>query len=222
MKIGLIHTSEILVPVFQQLCEELIPSVDTINIADDSLLRETMAHGGTNKDISHRLQDYISHFERSGAEAIMVTCSSLGPVVDEKQGQTNVPLLRVDQAMAEKAVSLGNRIGVIATVATTLRPTAGLIERHARSAGKSVEVSMVLCDGALQMLLDGDHQGHDKAIARKLFNLMPKVEVIVLAQASMTRVLQSLPSHAFAAPILSSPRLAIEALARSMQLGPAT
>ena len=41
--------------------------------------------------------------------------------------------------MADKAVALGRRIGVIATLRTTLEPTADLIQRRAALAGKPVE-----------------------------------------------------------------------------------
>jgi hypothetical protein len=35
-----------------------------------------------------------------------------------------VPVIRVDEAMADQAVKTGPRIGVIATLSTTLEPTA--------------------------------------------------------------------------------------------------
>jgi hypothetical protein len=43
---------------------------------------------------------------------------------------------------------------------------------------------------------------------------MPRVDVIVLAQASMARVVQGLPEKDRRVPILSSPRLAVERLAQ--------
>jgi len=38
-----------------------------------------------------------------------------------------IPVVRVDEPMAEKAVQTGTRIGVAATLATTLKPTTELI-----------------------------------------------------------------------------------------------
>ena len=46
----------------------------------------------------------------------MVTCSSIGPAVEAGAKLMGVPVLRVDQPMADIAVQTGKRIGVIATL----------------------------------------------------------------------------------------------------------
>ncbi len=217
MRIGLIHTSDVLVPLFQQLCNELLPNVETVNISDDSLIKETMAIGRLTDSVSMWLQGHIRNAQQAGVDAIMVTCSSLGPAVEASAEYARVPLIRVDRAMADAAVALASRIGVIATVATTLRPTVELIERCAMAVGKPVQISTRLCDGALEMLLAGNLDQHDQLVMEKLVDLASTVDVVVLAQASMTRIISSLPENACKIPILSSPRLAIESLAKQIQ-----
>jgi hypothetical protein len=64
-----------------------------------------------------------------------------------------VPVLRVDQPMADKAVQLGKRIGVVATLSTTLNPTSDLVRRRAAVAGKEIELKSVLCEGAFEALM---------------------------------------------------------------------
>lgn len=216
VKIGLIHTSNVLVPLFTELCNELMPHVETVNIADDVLIKDTMEHGALSTSVSNRLNGHIKEAEDAGVEAIMVTCSSLGPAVDASQKVTQVPLYRVDEAMADQAIAMGKRIGVIATVSTTLRPTAELIERRAQASGNQVEVVIGLCDGALEKLLSGDVDTHDRMVIQKLREMIPHVDVIVLAQASMARVIGQLEDD-IRVPILSSPRLAIESLAKRMR-----
>jgi hypothetical protein len=46
-----------------------------------------------------------------------------------------VPLVRVDEGMANQTTDLADSIGVIATLATTLGPTCLLIENFARQQG---------------------------------------------------------------------------------------
>ncbi len=217
MRIGLIHTSDVLVPLFEELCNELLPNVETVNISDDSLIKETMAIGKLTDAIANRLRGHIRNAQKAGVDAIMVTCSSLGPAVEASEEHAEVPLIRVDRAMADAAVALASRIGVIATVATTLGPTVELIERRAKAVGKRVQISTCLCDGALEMLLAGRMDQHDQLVMEKLVDLVSTVDVVVLAQASMTRILDSLPEDACKIPILSSPRLAIESLAKQIQ-----
>jgi Asp/Glu/hydantoin racemase len=119
----------------------------------------------------------------------------------------------VDQPMADKAVQLGYRIGVIATLSTTLDPTSDLVKRRASIAGKEIELKAVLCDGAFDALMSGDAATHDIKVGDALKQLMNEVDVIVLAQASMARVVETLTDAEKKVPILASPPIAMEYLA---------
>ncbi|CAN5237115.1 aspartate/glutamate racemase family protein [soil metagenome] len=211
--LGLIHTSATLVPVFQQLCNEYLPGVQTFNIVDDSLVRNIIQRGELTTDIARRVGHYVSSAEDAGADFVLVTCSSIGAAVEASAALTNVPVLRVDQPMADKAVQLGKRIGVIATLSTTLGPTSDLVQRRASIADKEIELTSVLCEGAFDALMSGDAAKHDALVGAALKELSTKVDVIVLAQASMARVVDTLDEADKKVPILASPPIAIQHLA---------
>ena len=211
--LGLVHTSATLVPVFAQLCKAKLPNVEVFNIADDSLVKGIMARGSLTAQICRRVAGYLESAELAGADYIMVTCSSIGPAVEAAARFISVPVLRVDQPMADRAVQTGGRIGVIATLATTLEPTADLITRRAATAGRQIELTSRLCAGAFDALMSGDGANHDAIVAGALQELSKQVEVIVLAQASMARVVDGLAAEDKRIPILASPPLAVEYLA---------
>jgi Asp/Glu/hydantoin racemase len=131
----------------------------------------------------------------------------------------DIPVLRVDDPMADLALASGTRIGVAATVRTTLTPTVSLIERKATAARKKVSVISKLCEGAFDALLAGDTTKHDALVRAGLQELIPQVDVVVLAQASMARIVETLPEADRLLPILSSPRLAIQRLAETLAAG---
>lgn len=212
--LALIHTSATLVPVFQQLCKAKLPEVDTFNIVDDSLVRAIGAKGALTADIARRVAAYITSAEAGGADHILVTCSSIGPAVEAAAPFCAVPVLRVDQPMADRAVQTGRRIGVIATLPTTLNPTKDLVQRRAAAAGKSIELTACLVEGAFEALMGGDPGRHDMLVSAALRELSAQVDVILLAQASMARVVDTLATSDRRVPILASPPLAIEHLAR--------
>jgi Asp/Glu/hydantoin racemase len=209
-RLALMHTVAGLVPRFRELAAELMPDVETFDIVDETLLRDATREGRVSLDTARRLFAHLAAAERHGADAILVTCSSVGGVVDAARPFAGVPLLRVDQAMAEQAVERGTRIGVLATLWSTLRPTAVLIERTARESDRDVEVRDRLCDGAFEALREGDTERHDKLVREGLRELIGWADVIVLAQASMARVVDSLSEDERRTPILSSPRLGME------------
>jgi Asp/Glu/hydantoin racemase len=211
--LGLIHTSATLVPVFQQLCSAKLPGVEVFNLADDSLIKDVIKRGELTPKTARRVVEHVASAEAAGADYIMVTCSSIGRAVETAAGLASVPVLRVDQPMADQAVQTGRKIGVLATLPTTLEPTADLIQRRAAKAGKAIELESRLCEGAFDALMSGDAAKHDALVTAALKALVSQVEVIVLAQASMARVVEGLPAADRRVPILASPALAVDYLA---------
>jgi len=212
-RLGLVHTSATLVPVFAQLCKDKLPNVDVFNIADDSLVKGIREAGSLTATIARRVASYLESAELAGADYIMVTCSSIGPAVEAGAKLRGVPVLRVDQPMADKAVATGKRIGVVATLSTTLEPTADLIQRRSAVAGKQIELTSKLCEGAFEALMSGDAATHDTKVAAALKELSQQVDVIVLAQASTARVVDTLAPQDKRVPILASPGIAVDYLA---------
>jgi Asp/Glu/hydantoin racemase len=215
--LALIHTGSFLAPIFTKLCREMMPEVKIFNIVDESLLNNTIAANQLTPTTSRRLAGYLESAEEAGADAIMVTCSSVGPAVEASRPFVNIPVLRVDQPMADKAVSMGQKIGVIATLPTTLEPTSALIKARAAVQGREIEIVQQLCQGAFEAVAAGDTETHDRIVTAGLKELMPKVEVVVLAQASMARVVDALPAEEKTVPILSSPQLGVEAAKQMME-----
>ena len=211
--LGLIHTSATLVPVFQQLCAQYLPGVQVFNIVDDSLIKNVIRNNALLPETARRVVDYAGSAEAAGADFILYTCSSIGAAVETAAQLTTVPVLRVDQPMADQAVRTGKRIGVIATLPTTLEPTSDLVKRRAAAAGKEIELQSRLCEGAFDALMRGDTETHDRMVAEALKELSSQVDVIVLAQASMARVVEGLSEADKKVPILSSPAIAIQHLA---------
>ena len=211
--LGLVHTSATLVPVFAELCSKYLPNVKIFNIVDDSLIKNTIACGELTASTSKRVVNYATSAQEAGADFILFTCSSIGPAVETAATLTGVPVLRVDQPMADKAVQLGKRIGVIATLPTTLEPTSDLVKRRAAAAGKEIVLVRTLCEGAFDALMSGDTATHDKKVGDALKQLSTEVDVIVLAQASMARVVDTLSEAEKKVPILASPAIAIQHLA---------
>jgi Asp/Glu/hydantoin racemase len=215
--LGFVHTSATLVPIFQQLAAEHLRGVDTFHISDDSLIKDVIRRNELTPLTAGRVAKHIASAAEAGADFILVTCSSIGPAVEAAAAQASVPVLRVDQPMADAAVGAGRRIGVVATLPTTLEPTAELIRRRAAAAGRDVEITERLCAGAFAALMSGDAAGHDAAVAAALRELSSTCDVVVLAQASMARVADALPAAEKPIPLLSSPKLAIQHLANVLQ-----
>jgi Asp/Glu/hydantoin racemase len=213
-QIAFIHTSPSVIPTFKSLADELIGGrAKVFNMVDESLLCDIIGHGCCPPATAKRLVGHVLAAEQAGAEIILVTCSSMGRAVEASRTLVSAKVLRVDEPMAEKAVATGRRIGIIATLPSTLEPTAALIRARAAAAGKQIELTTRVVDGAFDAVISGNGAKHDELVSAALREMAKTVEVIVLAQASMARVVESLRPEDKPVPILSSPRSAIEHLA---------
>jgi Asp/Glu/hydantoin racemase len=207
-----------LAPGFTKLCHRHLPEAKVFHVVDESLIQDTVKAGHLRKATIRRLIRQIESAEEAGADAVLVTCSSIGPGVTLAQQLFEIPVLRIDDAMAENAVRQANTIGVLATLRTTLDPTTELLREKAAKAGRKVELVECLCEEAFPAVLAGDTATHDRLLARALVEDLKGVDLIVLAQASMARVLTTLAADVVHAPVLSSPELALLSARQALDL----
>jgi Asp/Glu/hydantoin racemase len=213
--IGFVHTVLSLPATFTELAGELVPEAEVFHIADETLLSNTRREGKLTPATKRRVLGYVESAAEAGADLVVVTCSSIGPAVDASRDFLDVPVLRIDEPMADEAVRLGSRIGVVATLSSTLEPTAELVRQRAREAGKEVEVTARVCVGAFEALQAGDRDRHDELVREGLREVISGSDVVVLAQASMARVVETLDD--VGVPVLSSPRLAMQRVAELLR-----
>lgn len=207
--IAIIQTSAVSSAELKALCDELLPDVTVYQIIDDSLIKEVNANGGPTIGVKRRMYNYYQQAESLGVDAILNQCSSVGEVADAIKPFLSIPVVKVDEAMAEKAVSLGRKIAVVATVPTTVGPSVRLIEQKAREAGREIEIETHLVKDAMMILIEqGDVETHNKMVLSEVEAAAENCDVVVLAQGSMT-VLLPLLGH-IQKPVLTSPRLGIQ------------
>jgi Asp/Glu/hydantoin racemase len=222
-KIAILHTSFVFVsvePVINDLIAELVPDAEVIHFVDSDVLATVNREQGISPESEARMKHLAQAAEAAGADIIFSACSSLGPAVTAAAGSVRTPVVKIDEAMALRAAGEGARIGVLATVPTTLGPTSDLIEAKAAELGRGVTLERRLCEGAFTALMSGDRDKHDAIVAEQAADLAGKVDLIVLAQASMSRLAGVLQEKTHLT-VLSSPRIGVEYLARRVAELPA-
>lgn len=208
IRIVAVHTAMALVEPLNKLFKELLPEVKLNHIADDSLIQEVIANNAVTPAVRRRLLSYYTAAADAGADVVFNCCSSVGGVADVGDTVAPVKVFRIDGPMAEKAVREGKRIGVIATLPTTLAPTVELLQNKAREAGREIEIVDGLADGAFAAGQSGDKATHDRLIEEVAKRIADKVDVIVLAQGSMAAMEEKLIEMT-GKVVLSSPRLGV-------------
>ena len=219
---GVLHTVPALAERFEQMIAEAAPGVRQVHRADASLLADARRIGVT-VDVSARVESQIRALIDDGADAVLVTCSSIGEAVETAAASAGVPVLRVDEPMAREAARIAaeagraagrpGRIAVLATLQATLGPTGRLIERAAAASG-GAEVTATVIPGAIEARESGDQAHHDALVRDAAVQAAAGADVVVLAQASMAAALTGADLHV---PVLTSPPGGVAALATTLR-----
>jgi len=218
MKVGLIYTSttpELIELVEQEVKKQLGDGVELLSLQDPSILAEVREAGYVTTAPAARLIGMYMKAAEEGVDAMLNLCSSVGEVADCVQDTARyigVPIVRVDEEMCREAVRLGSRIGVMATLPTTLTPTKNTVTRVAREAGKHVELVDCLVDGAFGL----DQEQFRARLTDAAAAIAEKVDVVVLAQGSMAYAEPHL-ERVYGKPFLGSPRFGAAALKKALE-----
>jgi len=215
-KVGFVHTVVAIAAMIKPMIAERLPGIPSFHIVDESLIQDLFQAGQMTPSILKRLCRQVQLAEDAGAQLIMVTCSSIAPGVDVARKMVNVPVMKIDEPMAERAVSLSDRIGVLATAKTTMGPSVKLIEEKASEAGRKITIQSVLSADAFDCFLRGDMENHDRIVKEAALKLVDKVGVVVLAQASMGHLVGAIEGIV-KVRVLTSPGLAMDALVKRVK-----
>ncbi|WP_223878314.1 aspartate/glutamate racemase family protein [Microbacterium radiodurans] len=211
-RIAFLHTGAVNIAPFGALAAELLPDAEVVNYLDDRIVAD-LRNDARAASVPGRVEALVRAAAAGGADAVMFTCSSISELAAPAAAAAGVPVLRVDEAMADAAVAAGRRVRVLATLATTSRPTTGLLRERAELAGLSPEITDEVIDGAFDAVVSGDRATHDRLVGEAIERGAAEADVIVLAQASMAGAAEAVSVDV---PVLTSPRPGVERLAASL------
>jgi len=211
-KVAFIHASPAALAPLAQYYREAAPELEITNLLDDGLLR--LFAGGDWAGVERRLTEMLATARDTyGVQAALLTCSAVPcDTLERLRRGAGLPVLKIDESLARAAVRAGRRIGVVVTFPPTLEVNRALLEEAAAEAGVVIAILPRLVPEAYEALLAGDAAAHDQQVLAAVEELaVHDVEVIVLAQVSMARVLPQIEGRV-AVPVLSSLRTSLAAL----------
>jgi hypothetical protein len=177
--IACLHTAAGNVAVFDAACP---PGATLTHTVNEALLKDAEAAGGLTEAIADRTARALEALATQGVDAVLLTCSTVGP--GAAKAKADVPVLRVDAALAEAATRRGGRVVVLCAVETTLEPTRAIFAEAASRRGATVDVRLV--PGAWAAFRGGDVPRYHAIIAAAAEAAFAEgAEEVALAQASM-------------------------------------
>ncbi|MBX8782362.1 hypothetical protein HBA94_01155 [Ochrobactrum sp. GRS2] len=184
MRIACLHTAASNIEIFGKAAAALQLDAGQLNHAVHSeLLEAAEKQGGITPAIEtatlHIIRNLITE-----ADAVLVTCSTLGAIADSARAGFTKPVLRTDRALAEQALESGLSLTVLCTAPTTLQPTTDLFRQVFVDTPITPDIRLI--DGAWDLFRAGEIKAYERAIADAA-NAVHDTgsQLVVLAQTSM-------------------------------------
>ncbi|MEY9595164.1 Asp/Glu/hydantoin racemase [Bradyrhizobium yuanmingense] len=209
MRIALIHALKHSIAPIEAAFAQAWPEARLMNLLDDSLSADLARDGQLNDAMTERFLALGDYAAATGADGILFTCSAFGPCIEAvARAHAPMPVLKPNEAMIDRAVTMGRRIGLLSTFPPTLASMPPEFPA-------SVEVVPKLADGALAALDRGDRATHDRLIAEASRSLRD-CDVIALAQFSIAAT-APLVAEAAGRPVVTTPDSAVEKLMKLLK-----
>jgi len=186
-RIACLHTVESNVSVFDAALRDLgLTGVELSHTVRADLLAAAEKAGGMTPAIAQQTGDALRAL-CADADAVLLTCSTVGPAAEQIAPTAPVPMLRVDAALAREAVRNGGKVIVLCAVETTVEPTRRLFEKAAQTTGAKIDMRLV--PGAWDAFKGGDPDRYWSLIAQAADKASGEggVACVALAQAPIAR-----------------------------------
>ncbi|APE44129.1 hypothetical protein BOO69_12500 [Sulfitobacter alexandrii] len=209
-----LHTARVHVATFAALFGEAGFAGTVDHVVRPGLLARARASGAgaVRADLDRTVDDM------AGADAVLCTCSTLGPLIDDL-ARTDPRLVRIDRPMMTRAATLGGAALVVICLDSTRAATLDLLHDIAAQKDVDLRAEPLLCAEAWPLFEAGRTDDFARALAAKVRHKVAQrqdLRSVVLAQASMMGAQDHLADIGL--PVLSSPPLAVDraiAIARS-------
>jgi len=207
-RIAFIHTVAMLVERFRPRFQAELPEADCFHMLDESVLQDLIRQGPS-AGITRRIVTLAQLAADAGAELIVFTCSSTSPAIDVARQTVNVPILKIDDPLYARVSGTPGRVGLICTTSSTVAPSRALLAAHAQGAGIDIPSESALCAAAFEALASGQRDLHDRLVRETAAEMAPRVDRIVLAQASLAHLAEPLAEQ-LGLPVFASPELLVQ------------
>ena len=212
-QIALIHaTREAIAPV-ETAFRDLWPDASHWTLLDESLTMDLAAAGGKITDpLTERFLNLTAYAKARKPDGILFTCSAFGAIIDRIASESDVPVMKPNEAILDAALEQGGQVGLLATHPQTLPDMKADMEALADKRGVDLTVEPWLVEGAWADLGAGRRDAHDRAVVEAAPNLKD-CGCIVLAQFSMAPLAAEIKERT-GLPILTSPHAAVAEMKR--------
>ena len=207
-RIALIHATRLAIDPIIGAFDTLWQEAEHISILDESLAIDRRKDEHLTESLSDRIIALCRHAEGIGSDGVLFTCSAFGEAIEKAALSSSVPVLRPNEAMFERAISMGDRLTMVYTFPPSVAGMEQEFREEAKRCQSSARIQSVYAEGARQAVEQGDIKKHNEIISSTISSVN-NADAILLAHFSMATA-ESEAQTVTDIPVISSPTTAIE------------
>jgi len=206
-RIALIHATRLAIDPIVNAFHKYWPEAEPVSLLDETLSIDRSKDDHLTDELSDRIIKLNGHAESFGAAGILFTCSAFGEAIEIAAAVTEIPVLKPNEAMFEKAFSLGERVAMVYTFPPAVAGMEQEFNDEANARSSKATVRSVFAEGARDAVERGDIKAHNQIICDTV-SRVKDADVILLAHFSMATAASD-ASKVTDIPVLSSPETAV-------------
>ncbi|WP_416981009.1 aspartate/glutamate racemase family protein [Streptomyces sp. T028] len=219
--VAVVHATPASVAPTRSALAEGFPEASVWNLLDDRLMSDAEEAGGVTPDLSDRMLSLIDYAVRGGADAVLLSCSLYGSVLEQARRRYDLPMLSSDDALfAEVARRRFGSVLLLGPLAPAVRDSVNRLERVLSGAqdGERTKVIGRTATGAAEAAAHDDLGALEQSLTAAATPYLKDVDAVVLGMFSLAPAHAGL-EQALGLPVLSAPPLAARALRESAGAG---
>lgn len=206
-RIALIHATPVAMAPVRAAFAAGWPEADIVDLLDDSLSADRARTVDLTPALSERIGALARYARKTGADAVLFTCSAFGRAIEAAAEDLDVPVLKPNEAMFEAALGLGSRIGMVATFGPAVAGMEAEFQAEAAKGEVGAKLATDLVAPAMVALRAGDEATHNRLVAEAAARLA-SCDAVMLAHFSTARAASAAQAR-LEVPVLASPDAAV-------------
>ncbi|MEI5520312.1 aspartate/glutamate racemase family protein [Streptomyces brasiliscabiei] len=213
--VAVLHATPASIEPARTALVEGFPEASVWNVLDDRLISDAEAAGGLTPALSDRMLSLIGHAVHGGADAVLLSCSLYGPVLEQARRKHGLlPMLSSDEGLfAEVARLRFGRVLLLGPLAPAVQDSAKRLKHvlAATAGAERTDVIGLTVPGAATAAAHGDLDTLERALAEAATPYLKEADAVILGMFSLAPARGGV-ERALGLPVLSAPLLAARSL----------
>lgn len=207
-RIVLFHATPVAMDPVNEAMARLWPEAEAVNLLDDGLTIDRAKEGETlSEQLIERFVNLGRYAHSTGADGILVTCSAFGPAIDRMADALPIPVIKPNEAMFRAAISVGSRIGMLATFAPAVPTMEDEFTSFSAQAGTNSKLETFVVPDAIDLLRKGNAAEHNRLVSEAAPK-MAECDALMLAHFSTSRAAEQVRAKVHI-PVFTAPDAAV-------------